>query len=89
MNWKTHKKRLLQKPGFKQALKENELEYLVARSMVEARINKGLTQSALAVKMKTKQSVISRLESGQSLPSLSMLKRLASVLDRQLIIQIQ
>ena len=87
MDWQTHKKLLLTKPGFRQAQKDGELEYLIARTLVEARINKGFTQKILAEKMKTKQSVISRLESGKNLPSLTLLKKLANALELQLTIQ--
>ena len=87
MNWQTHKQKLMKKPEFRQALKDNELEYLIAKSLVEVRTNKGFTQKNLADKMQTKQSVISRVESGKSLPSLSFLRKLASVLDLQLKVQ--
>lgn len=89
MDWQTHKKLLLKKPGFKQALKDAELEYLIAKTLIEARMNKGITQKSLAAKMKTKQSVISRVESGKVLPSLTFLKKLATALDLQLKIQLQ
>lgn len=77
MTWEDHKKELLKNPEFRKALKETELEYQVARQLVLARINKKISQATLAKKMKTKQSVISRVESGNHLPSLSFLKRLA------------
>lgn len=87
MDWETHRKQLLAKPGFKKALEETELEYQVARAIIKARIEKGLTQKDLANAMHTKQSVISRVENGRTVPSLSFLKRLAEVLDASLQIQ--
>jgi len=84
MDWKTHKKLLLKRPKFRIALKETELEYQVARMLIEARIKKGYTQKQLAKKLDTKQSVISRVESARTLPSLSFLKKLASTLDTSL-----
>lgn len=84
MDWKTHKKLLLKRSKFKIALKETELEYQIARMLIEARINKGYTQKQLAKKLDTKQSVISRVESARTLPSLSFLKKLATALDSNL-----
>ena len=84
MDWNTHKKQLLKRAKFKIALKETELEYQVARMLIEARIKKGYTQKELAKKLDTKQSVISRVESARTLPSLSFLKKLATALDTNL-----
>ena len=87
MNWKTHKKILLKDPEFRKIYEGSRLEYEIARALIRARIEKRLTQAQLARKLKTKQSVISRVESGQSTPSLSFLKRLAGVLDTSLSVQ--
>lgn len=83
-NWEDHKKDLLKNPKFKKALKETELEYQIAKIIIEARVNKGLTQSDLAKRLDTRQSVISRVENAKTTPSLSFLKRLASVLETTL-----
>lgn len=87
MDWETHRKQLLEKPGFKEALQDTELEYQVARAIIKARIEKGLTQKDLAKAMHTKQSVISRVENAKTVPSLSFLKRLAEVLNASLQVQ--
>lgn len=87
MDFKTHKKQLMENPVFKKAYEESELEFQVARAVIKVRIEKGLTQKELAEKMKTKQSVISRVENAKTIPSLSFLKRLASVLNVPLQIQ--
>lgn len=83
-SWDDHKKDLMKNPKFREALKETELEYQIARAIIEARINKGFSQSELAEKLNTRQSVISRVENAKTTPSLSFLKRLASVLDATL-----
>ncbi len=79
MDWETHKKILLKDPEVKKAIKETRLEYEIARAIIMARIKYKVTQKKLAQKLKTKQSVISRLENAQTTPTLSFLKRLASV----------
>lgn len=78
MNWETHKKILLKDPKFRKALIETRLEYEVARVILLARLKHKMTQKQLARRLKTKQSVISRVENAQTTPTLSFLKRLAS-----------
>ena len=64
--------------GFKEAYDALELEYQVASQMLRARARAGLTQDAVAAKMGTTKSAISRLESaGKHAPSLATLKRYA------------
>jgi ribosome-binding protein aMBF1 (putative translation factor) len=87
LDWEDFEKELLVKPGFKEALRETELEYQVARAIVEARVKRGMTQEDLAKAMNTKQSVISRAENAKTIPSLSFLKRLAQVLNASLQVQ--
>ena len=65
--------------GFDDAYKKLELEYQVAGQMLKARARAGLTQDAVATKMGTTKSAISRLEAaGKHAPSLSTLKRYAN-----------
>lgn len=84
MNWDTHKKQLSKDPEFVKALKAHEVEYHIARSIIQARMNMGITQAELAKKLNTKQSVISRVENAKTTPSISFLKRLATALDTPL-----
>jgi len=58
----------------------------IAAGIKAARKRRGLTQAELADKIGTRQSVISRIESGDHLPSLSTLIRLARALDMELYI---
>jgi len=84
MDWQTHKQKLLKNPEFRKALNDSELELQIAKLIIKARIKSGLTQKDLAKKLKTKQSVISRVETAKTTPSLSFLKRLATALDTSL-----
>ena len=83
------KKKLLKNPEFKKLYEESRLEYEIARAVIRARIEKGLTQKQLADKLNTKQSVISRVESANTTPSLSFLKRLAQALNTSLQVQLK
>jgi len=84
MDWKTHKKELLKNPKFRKALEETRPEYEVARAMILARTKHNLTQKQLAGKLKTRQSVISRVENAQTTVTLSFLKRFATAFNAKL-----
>ena len=87
MDWEDFEKELFKRPGFREAQEETRLEYEIARALIKARLDKGLTQKQLASKLKTRQSVISRVENAKTVPSLSLLKRLAEVLNLSLQVQ--
>lgn len=53
----------------------------VGRNIVEARQDAGLTQTELALRMRTASQDVSRLESGRSCPRLTTLLRLAHALE--------
>ncbi len=89
LDWKDFGKELLARPGFKEALEETSLEYEIARALIKARLEKGLTQAEIAKRMHTKQSVISRVENARTTPSLAFLKRLAGVLNASLHVQFE
>ena len=86
-DWERHKKKLLKNPEFKKLYEETRPEFEIARAVIRARIEKGLTQKQLAERLHTRQSVISRVERANTTPSLSFLKRLASALNTTLQVQ--
>ena len=64
--------------GFSEVYSALELEYQVADQLLKARARAGLTQDAVAERMGTTKSAISRLEAaGKHAPSLSTLERYA------------
>lgn len=75
--------------GFTEAYEALELEYLLASQMLKARARAGLTQDAVAERMGTTKSAISRLESaGKHTPSLATLKRYAQAVGCELQIKL-
>jgi DNA-binding XRE family transcriptional regulator len=71
--------------GFSKVYDALELEYQVADQMLKARSRAGLTQDAVAERMGTTKSAVSRLESaGKHAPSLATLKRYASAVGCEL-----
>ena len=83
-----HKKFLARastRKGFDDDYQALELEYQVAGQMLKARSRAGLTQDAVAERMGTTKSAISRLESASKhAPSLATLKRYASAVGCEL-----
>ena len=78
-------KRALKRKGFKEAYEALELEYEIASQMLRARLRAELTQDAVAERMGTTKSAVSRLESlGKHAPSLSTLKRYAEAVGCEL-----
>lgn len=71
-------------PEFRAAAENLEPAYQVAR----LRIMRGLTQEQLAELVGTKQSSIARLESGNTQPRLSFLRRVVEALGGQLELRI-
>lgn len=64
--------------GFQATYDALAVEYAIANQMLAARSRNGLTQEAVATRMGTSKSTVSRLESaGKHTPSLSSIKRYA------------
>ena len=71
------KSELLAKQGVRKAYDALSPEYAVARAVIEARTNCGLTQAQLAERMQTSQSYIARLENGTVLPTMKTFLKVA------------
>lgn len=75
--------------GFTAAYDALEVEYAVAREMLAARTRAGLTQEAVAARMGTTKSAVSRLEAaGKHAPSLASLKKYAAAVGCTLKIEL-
>lgn len=71
-------KKARRRRGFQTAYDALAVEYAVVNEMLAARARAGLTQEAVATRMGTSKSTVSRLESaGKHAPSISSLKRYA------------
>jgi|ERR1700674_2737916 transcriptional regulator with XRE-family HTH domain len=79
-----HKKWLRERPGYAKAVADLEPEFRLAREMISARAEAGLTQEQLAARMKTTRTVIARLESGRAMPSTRTLERIAVATGHEL-----
>lgn len=88
ISFSKHKAEMLKDPEFKKAYDTLEPEYAVIRAVLKKRIASKMSQKDLAKKLGTKQSAISRLESGTYNPTLSFLKKLSIALGSKLEIKI-
>ena len=86
-DWKILKKELLKDPKVRAEYEKLQPKYAAVSALIEARIQRGMTQEILARKVKTKQSAIARIESGNANPSIGFLQKLAEALGKKLVIQ--
>ena len=82
-------KEAFKRKGFKEAYDALELEYQVVKEMLKARSRAKLTQEAVAARMGTTKSAVSRLEGvGKHTPSLATLKRYAEAVGCDLSVKL-
>jgi ribosome-binding protein aMBF1 (putative translation factor) len=67
----------MKNPKYKPKYEALGKEFQFVCSLIEARKRAGLSQTQLARRMKTSQSYVARIESGQVKPSTAALERLA------------
>ena len=84
MNWNKARTELIKDNAVVEELVKNEAEYQLVREIISSRIDKNLTQGQLAEMIGTKQTNISRLESGRYNPSMKMLKKIADAMGKKL-----
>ena len=78
------KKQILQSPEVKAEYDKLKILYDIKREIIKLRLDQGLSQKELADKVGTKQSAISRLESGEYNPSVEFLSKVANALGKEL-----
>ncbi len=84
---KEFKKELFKRPGFKKVHEELEFEFRIMNALIRARVQKRLTQRALAHKIGVAQSALARFESGRVNPTLSFLKKVTRGLGLKLTVK--
>lgn len=79
----------MKRKGFRKEYEDLEEEYTLVRQMLNARYKSGFTQEAVAERMGTTKSAVSRLEAvGKHAPSLTTLKKYANAVDCSLEIKL-
>jgi ribosome-binding protein aMBF1 (putative translation factor) len=74
----------LKDPEFRQIWEEGEADYQLGRQIIQARIDKKISQRDLAKRANTTQAVISRIESLSVSTTLQMASRIARALGKNL-----
>lgn len=87
-SYSTFKSRLLKNTEVKKQYAELEPEFALIRLLIEKRNMLGMSQQELAQKMGTKQSAISRFESGTYNPTLHFLHKVTNALDAKMTVTI-
>lgn len=88
ITFKELKADLLKDPEVKKEYDRLGPKFQLIASLIEKRLEKGLSQKELAEKMNTKQSAISRLESSEYNPSFDFIQKAAEALDAKVEIKI-
>ena len=73
----------LKDPEFKAGYDALEPEFSLIKALMDARLEKGLTQKELAEMTGISQGDISRIERGTANPSIKTIQRLATALDKK------
>ena len=90
MSYREHRKQLLKNPKVREEYEKLLPEYELAKSVIEARLKRKMTQVDVAKKAGMPQSTISRIEGlTHGLPKLSSLQKIADALDARLVIKLQ
>jgi len=84
MEWNKAKGIILKNKEVQNEYELMEAEYKIIEEIIMARREKNLTQKGLADLVGTKQSNISRLESGTYNPSMDFLQKIASAMGKRL-----
>ncbi|HJO57403.1 MAG TPA: helix-turn-helix transcriptional regulator [Nitrospinaceae bacterium] len=79
---KALRKKWMQDPEFQKEYEALEPEFALARTLIEARANAGLTQEEVADRMGTTQSAVARVESGHK-PSIKSLEKYAKAVGKK------
>lgn len=90
MNYKSHRKELLKDKAVKAELEKLQPEYELAKSIVDQRMNKKMTQAEVAEKAGMPQSTIARIEGlTHGVPKISTLMKIADALNAKLVVRLE
>ena len=89
-NYEKLHRRHLKDPAFKEAWDQSEAEDKLIRALIDARLSKKMSQKRLAEKLGTKQSAVSRFESGRvKNPTISSLYDMARALGVRIVLKVE
>jgi DNA-binding XRE family transcriptional regulator len=84
-SYEVFKKNMLEgRPGLRALYAKSQAKHDLICKVIDARLEKKMTQSQLAEKIGTKQAVISRFEGGSSNPSFDFMAKIATAVGKTL-----
>lgn len=86
VSYESYLAKKLNDPRFAEMWEEEQAEMMVSIAIMEAREKEGLTQKDLAEATGMKQNAISRIERGETNPTIGTLRRIADGLGKKLVI---
>lgn len=86
---KKYLEKQMQNPEFSAEHDASMAEFEVMRALISARNEANLTQKELAERSGVRQSNISRIENGTSVPNIATLQALAKAMNKRLIISFE
>ncbi len=90
ITYEKHVKELLKNKKVREEYEKLLPEYELARSIIEQRLKKKMTQEEVARKAGMPQSTISRIEGlTHGLPKISTLKKIANALDAKVVVKLE
>lgn len=90
ITYEEHVKELLKNKKVRKEYEKLLPEYELARSIIEQRLKKKMTQEEVAKKAGMPQSTISRIEGlTHGLPKISTLKKIANALDAKVVVRLE
>jgi transcriptional regulator with XRE-family HTH domain len=90
MIYKEHRRELLKDAKVREEFEKLRPECELAKSIIEARLKKKMTQDDVAKQSGMPQSTVSRIEGlTHGLPKLSTLQKIADALDARLVIRLE
>ena len=90
MTYREHRKELLKDKAVREEYEKLLPEYGLAKSIIDQRLRKKMTQEDIAHKAGIPQSTVSRIERlTHGLPKLVTLKKIADALDANLVIKLE
>lgn len=90
MEWKDYKKELLKNPKVKKEYESLKPEFELAKSIIQARIKKKMTQEEVAKKAGIPQSTVARIEGlSAGIPRLSTLEKIADALGFRISVRLE
>jgi len=87
--WSTLRDRRMAEPGAQEAYAAAQLAYELGRAVRELRERRGWSQAQLAGEAGMTQSAIARFEAGGTVPTLTVLGRIARALGADLVVQLR